>query len=565
MKIGFLGPHGSYSELAAVQTNPNAELIPFPTIAKIFESVASSSIDVGVVPYENIIEGVVTETLDLLYTYADKIKIVDTTILQIKHALGAKDSKVPLSAVYSKDQALRQCANYLQESFPEAKLVPTPSTSYAIEHIITNNIHNAGAIGNIQTLTKYGMQIICNDISNNKQNKTKFLVIRHAKSNNIKTSSPNTTFIIIYPRHDKISLLYEILSIVSNQYKINIISFHSRPDTSGAYRFYFELEGSAESSNISACLEALSKQLYRSETSINMLGSCPVSTFSERKIFRIGIVGGKGVMGTWFRSFFINAGYKVIIHDLDTEISLKECVMQSDAIIINVPIKETINVIKNTCSYLSQEKLIVDNTSIKTEPVKAMLEYSPENIEVLGMHTIFGPNTPSLQGQNIAFTKTSRSKKMANEFINIFIKYGANVSYCTPAYHDKQMAFHQNLVHFIIFVLGEVLISNFKDVNDIKSFTSPNSLTCLAVLGRLLNGDPDLYSEIQQYNSQGVGMIKEFAMAVSRFLKLIETGNFTEFTHTLVNEHQHLGSGFIQDLDNLATSLQNVLYAIKDK
>ena len=148
-------------------------------------------------------------------------------------------------------------------------------------------------------------------------------------------------------------------------------------------------------------------------------------------------------------------------------------------------------------------QLIADNTSIKTQPVEAMLAAVPEGVEVLGMHTIFGPRVESLRHQNIVFTRTPASGPRAKEFEDVFYKHGATITYTTPQYHDKQMAFHQNLEHFTKVALAQVLHTHFSDPTEMDRYSSPNSRTSLAVMGRILRADPDLYSEIQSYNLQG--------------------------------------------------------------
>ena len=71
MKIGILGPEGTFSEIAALlwlkgSARENAELYYYETIFDVAESIVRKEMTYGIVPIENSLEGSVGETLDLL-------------------------------------------------------------------------------------------------------------------------------------------------------------------------------------------------------------------------------------------------------------------------------------------------------------------------------------------------------------------------------------------------------------------------------------------------------------------------------------------------------------------
>lgn len=277
----------------------------------------------------------------------------------------------------------------------------------------------------------------------------------------------------------------------------------------------------------------------------------------------IGIVGGLGVMGRWFTSFFQECGYQVLIHDLNTQLSLYDCVIKSDVIIVNVPIDVTTKVITDICKIIPPGKLLVDNTSIKAFVISAVKNCAPKSIEFLSMHTIFGPSTASLENQNVIFVRTEISGELSEEFAAIFVKNNARITFCTAEFHDRQMAFHQNLVHFIMFCLGKTLDFNSITLDEFFAFSSPNSLTCLAILGRLLAGDPALYSEIQEYNTAGQCLLHGFAKTFSQLMNSIETNSFEEFRVSIQSIKDTLGDNFIQKMNFIATEIQKSLPEIQ--
>lgn len=104
-------------------------------------------------------------------------------------------------------------------------------------------------------------------------------------------------------------------------------------------------------------------------------------------------------MGQWFEAFFEKRGYEVLISSRRTPLSNKELVQKSDVVIISVPIRVTVEIIKEVGPYIAPEALLMDFTSLKKASVEAMLKYSKS--EVMGAHPLFGPNIESLKGQTI--------------------------------------------------------------------------------------------------------------------------------------------------------------------
>lgn len=548
MKIGFLGPQGTYTEEAAKTAVPGATYLPYPSIDAVFDAVLRQDVDRGLVPIENVIQGPVTETLDNLYHYAEGITITNMLVLPIQHALGVLSPTAEIRRILSKDQALKQCSTYLQTHYPQAQQIDWASTSGAMETIVKDQLSDAAAIGSAQALEQYGLHILDRNIGNVKHNKTRFAVIGPVAVGFHPRTGRDATSLVIYPHSDRIGLLEDILTVVSREYGLNLSSIHSRPDTLGAFRFHMEVEGHLDDAPVAACIAALEKQLGDEAIEVKVFGSYPRCPFNEPRLRTIGIIGGTGMMGGWFRHFFGAAGYTVLISGRRTPLTYQQCIEQSDAVIINVPIKHTVDVIQAVGGFFRPGQLITDNTSIKTQPVAAMLEAVPSGVEVLGMHTVFGPAVESLQGQNVIFTRTPASGDLAAEFESLFYKYGAKITHTTPEYHDQQMAFHQNLEHFTKIVLAQVLQRQFGEPTEMDSYSSPNSRTSLITMGRILNADPDLYSEIQAYNLQGPAMIQSYLEVAQTLGRALIEGHIDVFKESMTASAESLGSTYLSEM-----------------
>jgi prephenate dehydrogenase len=553
MPIGYLGPEGTYTDEAATQLFPAMVRTPLPSIAAVFDAVASHTISAGVVPIESLIQGPVTETLDNLFRYAGRVTISDMLVLTIDHAIGTLAGPTDIRRIMSKDQALHQCSEYIARQFPRATLLETSSTTAAMEMIVQEGWRDAAAIGSATALEQYGLEVLARGIGNPPQNKTKFAVLSdhfHAP-----TGTDATSF-VIYPHRDRIGLLEDILHLISRDSGLNLSSIHSRPDTKGGFRFYIEVEGHAEDLAVTHCLTAMERALTADDVEVRVFGAYPRRMFNEPRLHTIGLIGGTGLMGRWFRPFFEKAGYQVLISGRTTPLTYQECIAQSDAVIINVPISHTLELIHKVGHFFRPGQLMVDNTSIKTQPVEAMLKVAPEGVEVLGMHTVFGPTIAELRRQNVIFTSTARSGELAQEFEGIFYKYGATITHTTPEYHDRQMAFHQNLEHFTKVVLAEVLRGQFGTPEVMANYSSPNSRLSLITMGRVLKGDPALYAEIQTQNLQGAGMLQEYLRIANEIGHALMRGDANQFAAVMRHTAEVFGSDFLAHAVDTSNAIQ---------
>jgi prephenate dehydrogenase len=555
MTVGFLGPEGTYTDEAAKQLFPDTTRIAYPSIDAVFEAVAARAVSFGVVPIESLVQGPVTETLDNLFRYAGQVAIGEMLVLPIDHALGGLGRPDEVRRVLSKDQALQQCSAYLAHTYPQAALVETPSTTAAMEMIAREGWRDAAAIGNASAIQQYGLEILARGIGNPPQNKTKFAVLGdryHAPTGSDATS------LVIYPHRDRIGLLQDILHLISRESGLNLSSIHSRPDTKGGFRFYMEVEGHLEDPAVAQCLAAMGRALASDDVEVRVFGTYPRRMFNEPRLHTIGVIGGTGQMGRWFRPFFDRAGYRVLISGRTTPLSYQQCIERSDVVIFNVPISHTVELIHKLGPYFRPGQLMVDNTSIKTQPVTAMLEAAPEGVEVLGMHTVFGPAVAELRRQNVVFTATPRSGELAQEFEGIFYKYGATITHTTPEHHDRQMAFHQNLEHFTKVVLAEVLRVQFGGPEVMARYSSPNSRLSLITMGRVLKGDPGLYAEIQTQNLEGPGMIQEYLRVAGDIGRALMEKDASRFAQAMSQCAEAFGNDFLAHAVETSNAIQDV-------
>ena len=146
-RLAYLGPEGTYSEQAAVDYDPDAQHIPYPSIPMVFKAADDGEVEQAVVPIENSIEGVVTYTVDLLVHESD-LKIRSEVVVPIHHYLLSEPDATmeDVRVVYSHPQAIAQCRRYLSRHLPKAEHVASLSTAGAVEDMRNSEQPRGGDI-----------------------------------------------------------------------------------------------------------------------------------------------------------------------------------------------------------------------------------------------------------------------------------------------------------------------------------------------------------------------------------------------------------------------------------
>ncbi len=183
MRIGYLGPEGTYTQQATERLLDklglsDVERLPLRSIDNVLGSLNQGEIDYAVVPLRNSVVGDYAETAKGLRRY--NFVRIDSVELQIKLALGIHPNgdKNNIIEIKSKDTALRECSKYLNEHYANARLVEVESTAAAMQNVIQQNEIYTAAIGSEIGMKLYGLKIVDDDIGNEKDNFTTFVFLK---------------------------------------------------------------------------------------------------------------------------------------------------------------------------------------------------------------------------------------------------------------------------------------------------------------------------------------------------------------------------------------------------
>ncbi len=265
-RVAILGPRGTFSEEATIKFLGEAQLVLVEDIADVFESLSRGRADFGIAPVENSLEGSVAATLELLLK--GDVKVYGEVILDIRHALlachGVRLSDV--KEVLSHPHALAQCRNFIREH--RLKTRNFSSTAEAAMEIAEKKPMDKAAIASRAAGKMYGLKTLKEDIQDEGQNQTRFLVL--AKDIPPPTGRDKTSIVI--ELKDKPGALHEALGVFAAR-RINLTRIESRPSRKalGDYIFHIDLEGHVEDDAVADALE----ELGEIASFVRILGSYP--------------------------------------------------------------------------------------------------------------------------------------------------------------------------------------------------------------------------------------------------------------------------------------------------
>jgi prephenate dehydratase/chorismate mutase len=263
--VAFQGEHGAYGEVAARRLVPGGAYIPCMEFIDVFRGVEEGSLDLGVVPVENSLEGAVTQVNDLLTT--TQLKVIGEVKVPVNHCLLATEATDyrEIRIVYSHPQALAQCRGFLLRN----KLEPRPyyDTAGAAKMLARENLKAAAVIASSLSAELYNLEIIKEKIEDGPSNSTRFLLISRSP---FEGKGDKTSIIFITPH--KAGSLFAVLRLFADS-NINLTRIASMPlrTEPSNYSFFLDFEGSEKDETISKLLSTLEELTL----SLKFLGSYP--------------------------------------------------------------------------------------------------------------------------------------------------------------------------------------------------------------------------------------------------------------------------------------------------
>ena len=254
MKLAYQGIAGSYSESCAKEMYPDCETIACKTFDECFEKANEDDSIKTIIPESNKTTGNIGVEY-LIFKY--RLNIYAEHFFPIKHnILGIKGSKLSdIKNVYSHAQALSQSSEFIKKHNLEGNV--RADTAGSAKYISEIKDKTVGAIASKLSAKIYGLDILKENIQDDKNNVTRFLVMgKEIYQPELNKGNYITSF--LFKLKSKPAALYSALSGFAIN-GVNLTKLQSFPEKNSFSSFFFlcDVEGHIDNQKIKNSLEEL--------------------------------------------------------------------------------------------------------------------------------------------------------------------------------------------------------------------------------------------------------------------------------------------------------------------
>ena len=295
--IAYAGEAGAFAEDAAIAVFGDAPRLPVGSFREVFEAVQAGRAEAGVVPIENLVNGSIRETYDLLLEH--DLVIDAEVVVPVDLCLAGLPGRPieSIERVYSHIQALGQAERYLRTR-PWA-LLTTYNTAGAGRFILDRGDSAAAAVLSRRAAAALGLEVLAGSIQDVPDNRTRFLVVvrpgdvsttaaagtrdaddaptaPHVPSAEARRSAEPVAFrtTIAFGVRNEPGTLLAALQVFANR-GINLSKLESRPSRAAAWEYVFWADLDARADD-QACAVALD-ELRAVATMVRLFGTYPLA------------------------------------------------------------------------------------------------------------------------------------------------------------------------------------------------------------------------------------------------------------------------------------------------
>ncbi len=283
-RIGFMGPHGTFTEQALLG-QPDlavADTRPFDSIPDVLNGLVIGDVDLGFVPIENAIEGAVNVTQDTLAFDLD-VRIQREVVLDVQLNLLALPGTqlTDIHTVMSFPVAVAQCRSFLREQLPDAEIQAATSTAEAARQVSEQRLEGVATISNPLAAELYGLEAVAEAVEDHTGNQTRFLLL--AREGVPAPTGHDKTSVVVFQRANEPGSLLAILNEFAAR-NIDLSRLESRPTRRvlGDYCFLLDFEGHIGDEVVADCL----RDLKMKQGDIKFLGSYPAAGHQGEQVRR---------------------------------------------------------------------------------------------------------------------------------------------------------------------------------------------------------------------------------------------------------------------------------------
>jgi len=553
--IATLGPKGSDACQAALHYNHCAELLLYNHVQDILTSIDQKQADLALIPVYNTREGEIREYFRLLEELEHGYWM-DNVVLPIHLSLGAIDADQRLDEVRTiigRPTVFRQCQEYINENMPEATLVSVRDLDEAITELKSGKYDNQILIDTEEVINQAGLFLAARELA--PYNRTRFAVIGRAPH---RQTGYDATSMITKPLPDRVGLLVDTLNEFTRR-GINILDLRSENDIkTQKLQIYLEVEGHRDTTLLAEAIDHIENKVVQEKNCIRILGSFPRVDMRVKKIKTFGFIGS-GSMTAWFAEKLESEGYKTVITGRSSAISPEEMLAEADVIVVCVPISATTPTVKKYGRLLKDGQALILLAGESESPLQTALDVTPEGVEVMLVHNLWGPQALTMKDKNVVLVRTRRSGALCSEFESFLYKYGADIHLDTADKHDLLMGVSQKLPTTVSVALAMTLSEHAISFEDIDSHSTLTSLYGVLAMARIHNQNPRTYAEIMATGGAGEKIVSSFISNFEKIHSIAMHRNIDELCSIVEDNRNRMPSPFLKTKMRQAQAVDAVL------
>ena len=218
----------------------------------------------------------------------------------------------------------------------------------------------------------------------------------------------------------------------------------------------------------------------------------------------------------------VNAKKAVELGIVDEIRPLEDAVRDAELIITSIPVNVIKSVLLRVMDLISDNAIVVDTGSTKSEICKAIATH-PRRSQFVAAHPIAGTEN---SGPDAAFVELFRDKtniicekeKSSDHALSVaekvFEALGMKTIFMEPEEHDKHVAYVSHLSHVSSFLLGQTVLDIERDEKNIFALAGSGFSSTV----RLAKSSPDMWAPIFEQNAEYLSQaLLEYIMHLQRF------------------------------------------------
>ncbi len=340
---------------------------------------------------------------------------------------------------------------------------------------------------------------------------------------------------------------------------ISIVDMRSENDLkTQKLRIYLEAEGHIQSDIMANAIEHIESRVIQQRGVIRLLGSFPRVDMRTKYVKSFGFIG-TGAMSKWFARRLESEGYEVLMTGRKTSLRPEQMIAQVDVVIICVPISVTSSTVRQYGPMIGNGKALILLAGESEETIKSALDITSDEVEVMLVHNLWGPQAATMKDKNAIVVRTSRSGMFCSEFEAFLYKHGADIYHDTPSKHDLLMGIGQKLPTVISVALAMTLNENNITSEDIASHCTLTSLYPILAMSRVHSQNPRTYAEIMSTAGDSRKIVSDFVKNLDKVIQMADAASIPVLSSLIDENAEHLTDAFLQARMQQAKAVDEVL------